>query len=98
MDTSGIKAIQKFQKVFNCCCQSWTSFILRTMLVKTKENSWKIYYREAILQRKRKNKTAQTYLLFESRNVEVFEAVHRVDDFEHIGLLLLANTICERIG
>ena len=98
MDISGIRAIQEFQKVFNCCRQSWTSFILRTMLVKTKENSWKIYYGEAIFQRKRVNKTDQTYSLFESRNVKVFEAVHRVDDFEHIGLLLLANTICERIG
>ena len=91
MDTSGIKAIQKFQKVFNCCCQSWTSFILRTMLVKTKENSWKIYYGEAVFQRKRVNKTAQTYPLFESQNVKVFEAVHRVDDFEHIWPLIVGK-------
>ena len=91
MDISGIRAIQEFQKVFNCCRQSWASFILRTMLVKTKENSWKIYYGEAIFQRKRVNKTAQTYLLFESQNVKVFEAVHRVDDFEHIWSLIVGK-------
>ena len=91
MDISGIRAIQEFQKVFNYCCQSWTSFILRTMLVKTKENSWKIYYGEAILQRERKNKTAQTYPLFESQNVKVFEAVHDVDNFEHIWSLIVGE-------
>lgn len=62
------------------------------MLVKTKGNSWKIYYREVVFNRKAREEFYDNVPLFESRDVNVYETVHRMESIENIWPLIVGET------
>jgi len=91
MDFIGIKTIQKFKEFFKYCYQPWSSFIIRTMLVKTKANSWIVYWREAVFDREKRKKLYSDISLFESQDIKVYETLHKMDDFESIWRLFIGE-------
>jgi len=92
VDLMDIREIKKFEKIFSYCGQLWTSLVLRTMLVKTKENSWQIYYREAMFGREPKEQSHDAASSFKSHYVKVHETVHRIDSFEEVWSLIVGET------
>lgn len=82
MNLVNTKEIRKFQSFFTYCIQLWKTLIIRTILIKTRENLWKLYYREAVFDREAKDETLGCTTVFKSQDVIVYENTHKIHTFE----------------